>query len=405
MNTGRAAGALLRLSIFNLMRNPGRSAVAILSVLLAAGMTFAGGLITMGADHAMDVGMARLGADLMVVPRGAVEGTHTALVMGEPVAFYMDGGVVDQVRAVPGVREASPQVFVETLASAACCTGRLLVVGFDPETDFTVRPWLYEALHRDLRPDEAVAGNHVTMTASEPLRLYGSEYTVVGRLDPTGMGMDETVFIPMASVAEMVERSRTLADRPLEIPPGSVSAVMVRLADPDRAAEVARAIEEAIPGVSAITAGQVTQGVTRSVSSLMSALVPISAGVFLVSLLLLLVLFSAATMERAREIGILRAMGATARQTVFAFAGEAVLMCLIGALLGVAVGAGVYGLFQDLILYSFTLPFLWPSLAQQVLFAVLVVLGAGALGALAAAWPAWRLARLEPHYSIHGGNT
>ncbi len=405
MRTGRAAGALLRLSIFNLMRNPGRSAVAILSVLLAAGITFAGGLITMGVNHAVGVGMARLGADLMVVPRGAVDGTHTALVMGEPIAFYMDGSVVDRVRAIPGVEAASPQVFVETLASAACCTGRLLVVGFDPETDFTVRPWLYEALNRDLGPNEVVAGNHVLMTPSEPLRLYGSEYTVVGRLDPTGMGMDETVFIPLTSVPDMVERSRTLAEKPLEIPPGSVSTVMVRTAGPDKVEEVARAIEETIPGVSVLTAGQVTQGVTRNVSSLMAGLIPISVGVFLVSLILLLVLFSAATMERAREIGILRAMGATARQTVLTLAGEAILLCLIGALLGVAIGVGVYGLFQDLILYSFTLPFLWPSLVQQALFAVLVVLGAGALGALAAAWPAWRLARLEPHYSIHGGNT
>lgn len=405
MTTRRAFGALLRLSIFNLMRNPGRSAAAILSVLLAAGMTFAGGLITMGVSHAVDVGMARLGADLMVVPRGAVDGTHTALVMGEPVAFYMDGGVVDQVRAIPGVREASPQVFVETLASAACCTGRLLVVGFDPETDFTVRPWLYEALNRDLGPDEVVAGNHVLMAPSEPLRLYGSEYHVAGRLDPTGMGMDETVFIPLTAVDDMVERSRTLAEKPLEIPPGSVSAVMVRTTDQASAEAVAREIEEIIPGVSVLTAGQVTQGVTHSVGRLMSGLIPISAGVFLVSLVLLLVLFSAATLERAREIGMLRAMGATARQAVLTFAGEAVLLCLIGALLGVAVGVGVYGLFQELILYSFTLPFLWPSLAQQALFAVLVVLGAGALGALAAAWPAWRLARLEPHYSIHGGSS
>lgn len=404
MSMRKAAATLLRLSTYNLMRNPGRSAVAILSVLLAAGTAFAGGLISTGVNHALTVGMSRLGADLMVVPRGAVGGTHTALVMGEPVAFYMDGSITEQVRAVPGVAAASPQVFVETLSSSACCTGRLLVVGFDPETDFTVQPWLYEALNRSLGPDEVVVGNHVLMSPSEPIQLYGSPYTVAGRLDPTGMGMDETVFIPLDSVADMAERSRTRAEKPLEIPPGSISAVMVRVAEPGDADRVARAIEAAIPGVSALTGGQVTQSVARSVSDLMAGLVPISAGVFVVSLILLLVLFWAATMERAREIGILRAMGATARQTVLTMAGEAVLICLIGGLLGVAAGVGVYGLFQDAILFSYALPFLWPSLTQQMLSAALVVLGAGALGALAAAWPAWRLARMEPHFTIHGGS-
>src|SRR5690606_13243602 len=127
-----------RLAARNLLRNPGRTMVVLIAVMVVAGTAFAGGLIGRGVAHAVGRGLERLGADLMVVPEGAAEATHTALVMGLPTAFYMEGaGRLEAIRAVEGVAAASPQIFVETLASSACCTGYLMLVGYDPETDFT----------------------------------------------------------------------------------------------------------------------------------------------------------------------------------------------------------------------------------------------------------------------------
>lgn len=401
MSREHSGAGLWRLTLFNLLRKPGRSAGAVLAVLIAAAAALAGGLISMGTSQALDVGIARLGADLMVVPKGAAGATHQALVVGEPVHFYMDGTLAAQVAAVPGVKAVSPQVYVETLASAACCTGRIFLVGFDPATDFTVKPWLLDRLGRNLEPDEIIVGNHVLVLPGALMKFYGTEYRVAARLEPTGMGMDETVFLPSSSISAMARASLKLAEQPLTIPDGHVSSLMVRLSDPSQADAVRREIEARIPGVSAITTGDMTRGVSRDLQGLMTWLLPVAAGSILVALLLFVVLFSAITGERSREIGLLRAMGATQGQAVASLVSEAALLGLLGGALGVGAGFALYAMFQKAILVSYVLPFLWPGALTEVLLALAVALGSALTAALAAAWPALRIARLEPHHAIH----
>jgi len=400
MSEKTAGVGLWRMTFYNLLRRPGRSAAAALGVVLAAATAFAGGLISMGVGHALDVGLSRLGADLMVVPAGAADATHQALVVGEPVAFYMDGRVTEQVRAIPGVRAASPQVYVETLSSAACCTGRIFLVGFDPATDFTVQPWLERQLGRTLQDDEILVGNHVLVLPGDEMKFYGTDFVVADRLDASGIGMDESVFLPATAVPGMAQASLTKAEKPLQVPDGGVSAVMVR-AEAGQTDEVAAAIAEAVPGVTVLTSGDLTRGVTRDLQGLMAWLLPVGAGGILISLMLLLILFSAITAERAREIGLLRAVGATANQAVASLVGEAMLLGLLGGATGVGAGLALYAIFQNAILFSYVLPFLWPGVGQQALLAAGVIISSGVLAALAAAYPALKIARLDPHYAIH----
>lgn len=396
-------GGRLRLIWFNLLRKPGRSAAVLLAVALAAGTLYAGVLIGMGVRQALVTGTARLGADAVVVPRGAVKGTHTALVMGEPVAFYMEGSVAERLAALPGVMAASPQVYVETLASSSCCTGRLFLVGFDPETDFTVQPWLMSRLGRRLEPDEVLVGSHVLGLTGEPMRFFGTAFRIAARLDPTGMGMDETVFLPIRAVDEMARNSWELAERPLSIPEGHISAVLVKLADPEGAEAFAQEVVEQVPGVDVLTGGTVAAGVAKSLSRLMAILLPTALGLAVLAAALLGLLFAAVTAERSREVGLLRAMGASRWQTASILMGEALLLGAAGGLVGVGAGVAVFGLFRRAILFSYTLPFVWPQPVVQVLAAVGVVALAAVLAVLTAAVPVRRAVTLEPHYTIHGG--
>lgn len=401
MKDQQAGVSLGRLTLFNLLRKPGRSIAAALGVVLAAATVFAGALINAGVGHALDLGLGRLGADLMVVPAGSTSATHKALVVGEPTAFYMDGAVTDKVRAVSGVKLASPQVYVETMASSACCTGRIFLVGFDPATDFTVQPWLDTKLGRTLQNHEILLGNHVLALTGDIMKFYGTDFTVADRLEASGMGMDETVFLSAGAIGPMVEGSLTKAEKPLQIKPGEISAVMVRVADGAKADDVARTIEAQVGGVQVLTAGAITQGVVRDLSGLMTWLLPVAGGALLLSVLLFLVLFTAIAAERAREIGLLRALGATEQQALTSLVGEAALLGTLGGVAGLGVGLGLYAIFQNKILFSYVLPFAWPNLTTTVLLALAVAIGSGLLAALAAALPARRIARLEPFYAIH----
>jgi putative ABC transport system permease protein len=92
--------------------------------------------------------------------------------------------------------------------------------------------------------------------------------------------------------------------------------------------------------------------------------------------------------ERTREIGMLRAIGMTRRQTRRMIRHESVITALIGAALGIALGVVLGGLLAMRVKeIVFVLP--WTQLAVFTIAAIIV-------GILAAIFPARRAARLNP---------
>jgi ABC-type antimicrobial peptide transport system permease subunit len=91
--------------------------------------------------------------------------------------------------------------------------------------------------------------------------------------------------------------------------------------------------------------------------------------------------------ERTRELGMLRAVGLTRRQTRRMIRHESVVTALIGASLGIPLGVGL-ALLVGQALGSFTLAIPWGTLIVFVIAAIIA-------GLLAAIFPARRAARLN----------
>ena len=104
--------------------------------------------------------------------------------------------------------------------------------------------------------------------------------------------------------------------------------------------------------------------------------------------------------QRSREIGILRAMGASQGQIMWVFLVQGGIVGLIGSILGSLLARGFLVLWQVLARNADGTPFFAVEI-QPSLYAVTAVL-ATVCGVLAAAVPALRASRLDPVVAIRG---
>src|SRR4030066_867130 len=151
---------LFQLALKNISGNSFRSGVVFLCALLVAAFALTTTLLMRGAENSLRLAINRWGADIVVVPAGSEAKIESALLMGAPAKFWMPQDRVDQIAAIPGVEAVSPQLYLATLTGASCCSvSDMFIIAYDPETDFTIQPWLQQKLGSGLRPGEVVGGS------------------------------------------------------------------------------------------------------------------------------------------------------------------------------------------------------------------------------------------------------
>lgn len=107
----------------------------------------------------------------------------------------------------------------------------------------------------------------------------------------------------------------------------------------------------------------------------------IAAGVGIMNIMLVSVT------ERTREIGIRKALGARKNWILSQFLIEAILLCLIGGLLGIIIGVGLGNLAGGLLNAKAAIPWAWVMIGLTLCIVVGVVFGT---------YPAYKAANLDP---------
>ena len=95
--------------------------------------------------------------------------------------------------------------------------------------------------------------------------------------------------------------------------------------------------------------------------------------------------------ERTREVGIRKALGATRRTVLTQFLIEAIVLCLLGGLIGIVLGIGIAWSLKTLLQWNTTVS------VDSVLLSFLFSAGVGVLFGV---WPARRAASLDPIQSL-----
>ena len=387
-----------KLALKNLKRKPGRTAALILLSAFLALSVFGGSLIVMSLQNGLDSYESRLGADIIIVPKearshGSIE---SILLQGIPGYFYMNDSALEKARNTEGVEIATPQFYLAS-ASAGCCSVSVQIIGFDPETDFTIKPWISKSYRGEVGDGDLIVGCNIEVPSSRKLTFYNQEYNVAGQLERTGTGLDNAVYANMNTIRQMMENSVLMgfdyfSDEPFE---HAVSAVMIKVQDGYDIDQVTGDLNIHIRRVEAKKAKSMVSDIASGLTSVSRVIGLLTIMIWILSIIILIVAFAMVVNERKKEFAVLRVMGASRKMLSGLLLAESGITSIAGAVTGVLFAALILFPFLGTIQRSLNLPMLLPSMPVILLLAAGSVVLSAAAGALTGAVSARRITKAE----------
>jgi putative ABC transport system permease protein len=371
-----------------------RSLSIVISAALVASLVLAATQIIAQARQNMEASLHRLGADIIVIPFGTMtQGIEGARLMSQTRERWMPRSYLHKIAAVPGVGAVSPQLFLGAYAPDGVLS--TYVLAYEPESDFTLLPWLETPLEAGLKMGEAVAGSHVQVPGDGKVNLYGYPLVVVRRLAATHTDIDRSLFTSFETGYELAAMAQ-VNGRPFARPaPQSITAAMVRVdlgSDPHA---VSLSILEQVPGVIPLENPQLFQSERRQLVSLIRTVLVLLGFTWLLAVFFSGLTFSLLVNERRQEIGVLRALGASRRSVTQALLLEGALLALFGGLLGVLLTSGGLLSFSGGLENLLGMPFQSPEIVRLLLVGLLCLFVSTLSALISALIPVRRIYRME----------
>ena len=363
---------ILRTAFFALRGNWMRSALTSLGVIIGIAAVIVMVSIGQGTQAEIDKMVSGLGSQRLDIgsaggmgPGGArmAQGSRWSLNEGDVEAIRNE---VPEVQYVAGsLRGGSQVVFAENNASTQWqgvqadwfAINDWQIVqgqGFDtPDYGGSSKPVILgETVRKTLFGDESGIG--------QSIRLGRVPFTVVGILGSKGQGgfgqdQDDIVVVPLETARRRLSTSQGM-------PPSAVQAIAVGVDDAKHLDAAQAAIEDLLRQRHKIQPGADDDFAVRNISqivatrtattNLMSKLLGAVAGICLIigGIGIMNIMLVSVT-ERIREIGLRMAVGAGPRDVRMQFLAEAMLISLIGGIIGIGIGvigALLVGKFGDL---------------------------------------------------------
>ena len=393
---------MLNLIKKNIVYRPIRNGALIFCFAIIASSLFSGAYILTGATDSVKSGISRLGADIIVVP-GEYEGKSEAVLLrGEPSTFFFDHDVVPAISSIPGINRIAPQLYIATL-DTACCYLPVQLIAYDSSRDFTITPWLRKNNRESLEKDEIIVGNMIIPDVGTSLKFYGHEFVISGKLEPTGTGLDTSIFIRYEDAYAMAEGSKEKAVKELKLPEHGASAVLVQVQNQSDIEKISGIITSRVRGSKVLTPELLISTVTGQLNSVIQILYLTAVVATFISLPLIALISIMVANERIREIGVLRALGAT-RELVFRLIfGEAIVLSIIGGLFGIIFSGIILELFQELIGSLISTPLSAPDPINLITITLTALTLTISVGGIASLYPAYRSAIMEPYAAMRSG--
>jgi len=349
------------LAMENIRQRKTRSTCMILLVALFSIIVYMGSMFSLSLSRGLESLSDRLGADVIVVPAGYKAEIESVLLKGEPSTFYLPANTIDKLKKFDEIEKMTPQIYVATL-SASCCSYPVQIIGIDIDTDFLIYPWITHNIDKELKDGEAIVGSHVVGEKGETVHFFNEELKIVGRLKQTGIGFDATVFVNQNTAKNLAKASeRITANKVAE--EDVISSVMIKA-------------KPGVDGIFAMFSKKFVNSISSNLKVLSTSIIVLVGAIWVLSVIILSISFTAIFNERKKEMAVLRVLGASKKMLREIILKEAVILSLWGAGIGSFLGVILSIIQLPLIASKFSMPFLSPSLFQYIgIFILSFILG------------------------------
>ena len=332
--------SLRRVPLMTIRAHPVRSLIIAVLALAQAACVF-GGLILVGAMRAeLTLAERRLGADLVVYPTACLNQVEKKrlLMLGTPVGCHQPRSALTRMSSNEDIAAVSYQLYVsETLADGST----RWIVGFEPETDFALSPWIAEGDGTSLPRGSVLVGSAVPGADGQSLSVFGRERPIGAHLLATGSELDDAVFVSMDTLTDMMADARAAGqdiDASLD-PRTDYSAALVRASDSDAIESVTNWINLYVRKVSAVRSSEALVGAASGIRAHRGVAIGVLGATWLVLLGALIIVQVSLMNERMQELAVWRSIGASRSIMSRVMLSESALLHAAGALVGVCLAA------------------------------------------------------------------
>ena len=394
----------VKIALRALRTNKMRSFLTMLGIIIGIAAVIAMMAVGSGASYVISQQIASIGSNIILVIPGST--TSGGLRTGGGAQTLTSDDVRAIMNECPSVSLAAGTVRSSGQVVYGNLNWSTVIMGVTPEM-FDIREWPATAGRSITQQDVDSAGKVCLLGQTVADNLFGSAdpigaivrikkipFTVIGVLErkgqsPQGTDQDDTIFVPLRTAQRNLVRSQHT---------NNIGALMVKA----KSEALLDAAEEEINSLLSqrhrITNGKEPDFTTRNLSEILAvaeqsskAMSLLLGAVASISLIVggigIMNIMLVSVTERTREIGIRMAIGARTNDILLQFMTEAVMLTVIGGVIGIALGAIGAAVVSNILS--------WPTLIsiQSITIAFFF---SGAIGIFFGFYPAKKAAGLNP---------
>ena len=394
--------AISKLALRALFRNPLRTSLTMLGIIIGVGAVIAMVSVGNGAKAQIEAQIATLGQNTIMIMSGNVRRGGFSMGFGSSGTLTRED-LVALERELNDIVAVSPEVRSGAQVAAGNQNLQTSILGVASEYP-NIRAWTFTSggpfTEQDVKAGTKVALIGKTTAqqlfgdddpVGQTIRIRNAPFTVVGLLGPKGMSMmgsdqDDVIMVPWTSALTRLTGGTSF--RSISVQAASPE---VQPAVQNQIGELLRQRHRIQPGMEddfiVRTQTEISEAATATSKTMTMLLGAIASVSLLVGGIGIMNIMLVSVTERTREIGIRMAIGAKGRDILTQFLVEAVTLSATGGLIGIILGVGTSELLSAKLG--------WPTITSPTAIAVAFAFSA-AVGIFFGFYPARKAAMLDP---------